>query len=289
MKKINKPSREWTLLSSYADGHLSARKRRKAENLLKKNPSARQLLDKIYAIRKLIASLPEIKAPRNFTFQSVPTKQIQIPSLFSVMRFSAVTAATLLVVVLLIDFFPALNPLRMEAVSHPHRAELMAVEVVEDIGKNSPDIIFWGGGPAQVYQYASGKGEGSDAGIGGAGTVGVGGGAGIGGGDASGLGEPTTVELPMEEMSDEVYPNEDIASDEKLIPEEEIPEPAIIGRQLILGIRPIEERGRIQQDQALPDSRTKEQVPVSLLLIELVLGGLLITAFILMRIFRHGK
>lgn len=285
MKNRDKPTREWMLLSTYADGQLSARQKRKAEKLLKQSPVARHLLDEIHTIRKLLVSLPEIKAPRNFTLQSAPIRKIQVPSFFRVMQFSAATAAVLLVFVLLMNFFPTLNPLYTGTAKRLDQVEMMAVETIEKDRSDSPDIIFWGEGPAQTnqYKFGFGKGGGSDAGIG-------------GGGDAGAFGLPSYSELPMEEVFiEEFSPEETMSASDEIIPEKEsvaeekAPELTQVDTHPILGIRPKEERGQIQFDQAPAVSRINEQAPASLLLIEIVLGSLFLIAFILMRIFRHRK
>jgi hypothetical protein len=59
--------RDWETLSAYLDDQLSASERNELENRLGKNPELSQGLEELRSTRKILRSLPKLRAPRNFT------------------------------------------------------------------------------------------------------------------------------------------------------------------------------------------------------------------------------
>jgi len=270
MNTSNLSVREWQLLSIYADEQTSARQQKKAEELLQKNPSARDALDQIHNTKNMLASLPDLKAPRNFTLKDAPARKVNLPTFFNVLRFSAATAALLFIVVVVMNLFPSLNPLQTAAVYQDDRSQIMAAETQQEGVTESPDIIFWGSGPAPGYAF--GKGTGPDAEIG-------------GGGDSQPIGVPQYAPLLEEGQDAEGIPQDESApaveSEEVELLEMESmdEEKSLINDQadedLILGIPPEEERGKIQVEEQ-PEVVEIQYQETNLLLLAGILMGVLV-------------
>ena len=270
MNTSNLTAREWQLLSIYADEQTSARQQKKAEELLQKNPDARDALDQIRNTKNMLASLPDLKAPRNFTLKDAPARKVNLPTFFNVLRFSAATAALLFIVVVVMNLFPSLNPLQTAAVYQDDRSQMMAAETQQEGVTESPDIIFWGGGPAPGYAF--GKGAGPD--------------AEIGGGDVQPLGVPQHAPLLEEGQAAEGIPQDESAPavesgeaellEMESIDEEKSPINAQKDEDLILGIPPVEERGKIQVEEQQEVVEMQYQETNSLLLAGISMGVLVL-------------
>ena len=271
MNTSNLSTREWQLLSIYADEQTSTRQQKKAEELLQENPAAQDALDQIRDTKNMLASLPDLKAPRNFTLKDAPARKVNLPTFFSVLRFSATTAALLFIVVVVMNLFPSLNPLQTAAVYPVDRSEMMAAETQQEGEAESPDIIFWGSGPAPGSAF--GKGAGPDAGIG-------------GGGDAQPLGVPQYAPLLEEGRADEGIPQEESAPaidseavellEMESMDEEKSPVNDQADEDIILGIPPVEERGKVQAKEQPGVVEMQYQESNSLLLAGIFLGVLVL-------------
>ena len=271
MNTGNLSTREWQLLSIYADEQTSARQQKKAEELLQKNPAAQDALDQIHNTKNMLASLPDLKAPRNFTLKDAPARKVNLPTFFCVLRFSAATAALLFIVVVVMNLFPSINPLQTAAVYPADRSEMMAAETQQEGEAESPDIIFWGGGPAPGYAF--GKGAGPDAGIG-------------GGGDAQPLGVPQYAPQFEEEQTveglsqDESTPAVESEAVELLemesMDEEKSPVNVQADEDLILGIPPVEGRGKVQAEEQPEIVEMQYQETNSLMLAGIFMGVLVL-------------
>lgn len=275
-------SKEWQLLSAYLDNQLSQKEKRKAENLLQENPVCLNALENMKRVRSLLRSLPEHRVPKNFTLSKPVSLRTPLPGWQMVLRYSSVATALLLSFALALDFVPAFQPLAVNLLPEEKTmAELPAsadMEFAVAESQESPAIIFWGGAP-MMGAFGKGGGDGTGAGI----PPGYG----IGGGGAEGyqiapeaadllaekmLPEPlpeTTIEAAPEETV--MIPEEELPSAElEMLPEppqEKVPEreveisPDTLSLQEsnpILGVRPADEQGRI-------DEITSIQVPTDII------------------------
>jgi anti-sigma factor RsiW len=103
MKNTISP-RDLELLSEYLDGRLDARKRADLEARLKSNAELANTLGDLSQTRKLLRSLPKLKAPRSFRLTPEMVGRRSVPRIYPAFQFASVLASLLLVLVLAGDF-----------------------------------------------------------------------------------------------------------------------------------------------------------------------------------------
>ena len=246
-------TQEWQLLSAYLDGQLTEKEKRQAEKLLTSRPDCQAALEELKRLQLLLRYLPVRRVPRNFTISAEAPARPRLPVFNLVLRVSSAVTAVLLGFALALDYLPALRPLavgpssdEMQAVES---AAAPAAEMALKSAEEEQNIIYWGGPPAMG---AYGKGGGGAEGIGGAPSLdfGIGGGA------------PEVQMLPPEDIPEgEELPIpelEESPAELEMIPElapelpPEVPDTApaereaLAGSAPILGVRPPEERGRLE-------------------------------------------
>jgi hypothetical protein len=96
--------RDYELLSAYLDGELSTRDRARLEARMTKQPDLRLGLEELRQTKMLLRSLPQKRAPRNFTIPNALPRRRPVPRLFPALRFASALAGILFMVVFLGDY-----------------------------------------------------------------------------------------------------------------------------------------------------------------------------------------
>lgn len=96
--------REFEKLSQYVDGELEAHEAAKIEELMVKNPAAREVFTELQTTRQLLGELPEIRLPKSYTLTPEMVGIKSRSTAYPVMRFATVIAALGLVVLVGLDF-----------------------------------------------------------------------------------------------------------------------------------------------------------------------------------------
>ncbi len=102
-KRTQLSSREWQLLSASLDGELSKRDQKRADRLLSDHPAAEPSIEKLLYVKTVLKLLPVRKVPRNFIVSAEEVSKSIIPSLAGVLRYASAVSAALLAVVLAFD------------------------------------------------------------------------------------------------------------------------------------------------------------------------------------------
>jgi len=101
------PPKEWEELSMFLDEQLNPKDRERLESKLQQSPELQSALDELRALRSMLRSQPEIKAPRNYSLSTdtvgIQLKQRKGGSIFPALSFAAVIASLLFVFVFISD------------------------------------------------------------------------------------------------------------------------------------------------------------------------------------------
>ncbi len=265
--------RQWQLLSAYLDDQLTAKEKRRVDELLQQNPEARRALDSLRQTRAALRAMPMHKAPRNFTLSAKPAQIPSVPTFTAVLRYSSALAATLLVVVLVLDFIGIASPPAVNRLAADQAQERLAMEAPAQKETGQPPIIMWG--PPALGAYGKGGGGAAPA-------------AGIGGGAAepstAAPSEPLPEALPQVEsmppVEEQTAPTEGAAQAQgggELPTPEITPTPeALTGSGPILGVQPSPKEGevRLPAGEELPSQPFRLPVPLST--IEIILAVLVV-------------
>jgi hypothetical protein len=246
--------RDWKLISAYIDSRLSPTEITRVKARIQSEPQFKRSLDEIAYTRRLLQSLPEKRAPRNFTLSAdkvkAPRKALWLQPALS---FVSIAAAFLLLVVFSSSYLFTGSKAAAPAAMAPE-AEMFAAD--QTAGEpTSPAIINWnpilgmgGGSDAAARENYTGGG-----GIGGAGGPGwtvVD--PAVGGGTSDATPEPlTTAESVPLSTAESVLPP--VVEAEPLI--EAPSEKSVDGSDLstlILGLPEEEERGSMLESQSPP-------------------------------------
>lgn len=187
-------ARDWKLISAYIDSRLSPTEITRVKARIQSDPQFKRSLDEIAYTRRLLQSLPEKRAPRNFTLSAdkvkVPRKALWLQPVLS---FVSIAAAVLLVVVFSSSYLFTGAKAAVPATMAPEAEMFTADQAAGE--PTSPAIINWnpnlgmgGGSDAAARENYTGGG-----GIGGAGGPGwtVADPA-VGGGTSDAIPEPLT-------------------------------------------------------------------------------------------------
>lgn len=141
--------RDWRLISAYLDARLSPAETARVETRLNEDPVFKQSLDEIAHTKRLLASLPHKRAPRNFTLAvDTVTQPLRGLWLQPALSLVSIAAAVILVVVFTFNTFGTIT--RQAAAP---QAEMFAVSSAA-VEETPPAIINWnpvmgmGGGEA---------------------------------------------------------------------------------------------------------------------------------------------
>ncbi|MBL6966525.1 MAG: hypothetical protein ISR60_08200 [Anaerolineales bacterium] len=123
--------RDWEHLSAYLDGQLAEKERALLAARLKQNPALQSALDDLAALRGALHSLPQMRAPRNFTLtpQMVALRPTRAARLYPTFRLASVLSSLLFVIVLLGNFFA---PNRMAMAPAQELAAPAAQKIAEE-------------------------------------------------------------------------------------------------------------------------------------------------------------
>jgi len=174
-------NKDYMLISAYLDGELTPSQRADVEKHLDSDLQFREALASLKYTKRLLKSLPPVRARRNFTLTPDKVKKTAKPQRFQPAwgMVSAFSTLMLIIVFAVSRFAPSMSA--MPAAVAPMAAaedKTTAMEVQSAEGTPTPMIILWA--PQRAY------------------GMGGGGGGGIGGGDASSTGlNNTGVEAPM--------------------------------------------------------------------------------------------
>ncbi len=101
------PPKEWEELSMFLDEQLNPKDNERLESQIQQSPELQSALDELRALRSLLRSQPEIKAPRNYSLSAdtvgIQFKQRNVGSIFPALSFAAVIASLLFVFVFISD------------------------------------------------------------------------------------------------------------------------------------------------------------------------------------------
>jgi len=280
--------RDWKLISAYIDSRLSPTEITRVKARIQSDPQFKRSLDEIAYTRRLLQSLPEKRAPRNFTLSvdkvKAPRKALWLQPALS---FVSIAAAVLLVVVFSSSYLftgsKAAAPVAMAPEAEMFAADQAAGE------PTSPAIINWnpilgmggGGNDAAAKENYTGGG-----GIGGAGGPGwtVADPA-VGGGTSDATPEPLTAveSVPLSTAGPEPQAAVETEPPATAL-EEPLTEPpsekSVDGSDLstlILGLPEEEERGSMLESQQ-PPSEPITRRPDSHIWIMIISGATTILA-----------
>ncbi len=162
-------TKDWIMISAYLDNRLSPAEIEKIEIRTKNDPSFKKALEEIAYTRKMLRSLPQKRAPRNFTLSPAKTKApIRNPWLQPAFKYVSIAAALITIVIFVSPFLLFGMP---SAVSREYDASTLTAEKGSESTEmlESPAIINWhavlgmgggGGAPDSDMVYAGGMGGG---------------------------------------------------------------------------------------------------------------------------------
>ena len=105
-KKIS--TRDWQALSTYLDGQLAPKQRKRMEARLKQEPALQDALDGLRHTRAIIRNQPKLRAPRNFALTpqmaGLYARQRR-QSVYPVLRLASVLAMIFFVILFASDFY----------------------------------------------------------------------------------------------------------------------------------------------------------------------------------------
>lgn len=124
--------RDWERLSAYLDGQLAEKARPRLAARLKQDPALQSALDDLTALRDALHSLPQLRAPRNFTLtpQMVGLHSPRAARLYPTFRLASVLSSLLFIIVWLGNFFA---PSRMAMAPARELAAPAAQKAAEEV------------------------------------------------------------------------------------------------------------------------------------------------------------
>lgn len=213
-------NKDYMLISAYLDGELTPSQRADVEKHLDSDLQFREALESLKYTKRLLSSLPPVRARRNFTLTADKVKKTAKPQRFQPAwgMVSAFSTLMLIVVFAVSRFAPSMSA--MPAAAPPMaiaQDKTTAMEAQSAEGTPTPMIILWA--PQRAY--------------------GMGGGGGVGGGDGTTGLKNTGVEAPMA-----AAPNPAVAP---TFSATEVPTPASTfdPSTLILGLPDAASRGQV--------------------------------------------
>ncbi len=263
--------KDWVMISAFLDNELSPADVKRIDNRRKADPEFQSSLDEIAYTRRLLHSLPQKRAPRNFTLSTAnvknktPRRNLWIQPALS---FVSIAAALALVVIFAGSY---LLPRMGSAKTAAYAPEMAAdrSNLTAEVTSTPPPIINWN--PV----LGMGGGDGSDVAKSGVYSGGIA--TGMGGGPATGIGGGAA-EVPAAPQGTEPTP-EPTAGALAAPLLTALPEStAQIEAQgdlsnLILGLPNPEEEGKIIEPQAVLPTRANR--PLSIPVIFMIVSGII--------------
>lgn len=144
----NTPSlKQYQMLSAYVDGRCTSREKTQVETLLEANAEYKQTLAEFTRYKKMIAAVPCVRAPRNFTLS--PTLAPRKPQRFfpvPILNYASLTAAILCV---FLFAGSRILPMGMMQKSSAQAVPMMAAAEDASAEVTSIPMITWGIGGAE--------------------------------------------------------------------------------------------------------------------------------------------
>lgn len=154
MKQLS--PKEWQLLSAYLDDQVSPRERIQIEKKLARDDAFNQALISLRQTRAVIRCMPQRRVPRNFTLTPEMVPARHAPRLIPVLRFASAFSAVAAVILFALQLLPGL----MGAGAPMAAPAAMEMAAGSQATGSTPPVIYWGGPPAQVQNFAGGMGGG---------------------------------------------------------------------------------------------------------------------------------
>ncbi len=237
MMNVNVTPDDWEMLSAYLDDQLPSTEKLIIEQRLNQRSDLRTAYQELRQLKFAFKSLPLKKAPRNFTLS--PKEKKENTSIFRLLvpafSFSSAVAAILLA----ITVFFQLSPPGSVTPQAPEPAMMALEQESGQSGTESdtqPQIITWGSPGGVGFGGGGGGGSGNE--------------YGIGGGAPAVTDEQQTLDDAAkiggsEDPAAESLPAGEPIIIEKQVPEQTVPPLPVEQNDLITGIRPAEQRGKI--------------------------------------------
>jgi hypothetical protein len=275
--------KDWVMISAFLDNELSPADVKRIENRRKADPEFQRSLDEIAYTRRLLHSLPQKRAPRNFTLSTAnvknktPRRNLWIQPALS---FVSIAAALALVVIFAGSY---LLPMMGSPKTAAYAPEMAAdrSNLTAEVTSTPPAIINWN--PV----LGMGGGNGSDSTKSGAYSGGIA--TGMGGGPATGVGGGAS-EIPIIPQSTEPTPEPTVgvltAPLSTAVPEStaQIEAPGDLSN-LILGLPNPEEEGKIIEPQTVLPTRANQplSIPGKLMIVSGIIAVLAGAAALILR------
>lgn len=275
-------SKDWELLSSYMDGELNLRDKARVEARLSTQPEFREALDGLRRTKAILRKAPIRKVPRNFTLKAADVQPVKPPRWIPTMQWSSAAVALVAVFLFASQLVPGFRGLATTASEKAVDTEMGAPELAQPAqslaavpaaDQATPEVIYWGGPPAQAYGLGGMGGGGGDGSVecslpgavcgGGAPELAVGGGA--------VSGEPTQMPFPQPPIPN-MLP--DLQAQPTQPARSALAAEPVTGAGPILGVRPDADQGAVLPEAIAP----AESLAVSVETEPRSTGRLLLTA-----------
>lgn len=136
--------RDWEALSTYLDGQMSAKERKRLESRLQASAELRAGLVELKRTRDILRSQSKVRAPRNFTLSAQMVGLRQASPAYPAMRLAAVLASLLLVLVVVGDWFSSTTsfglPLFTQATREVQLEMVVTDEFLAQMGEVTPEM-----------------------------------------------------------------------------------------------------------------------------------------------------
>ncbi len=164
-------SKDWELLSSYMDGELNPRDKARVEARLSARPEFQEALDGLRRTKAILRRAPIRKVPRNFTLRAADVQPVKTPRWIPTMQWSSAAVALIAVFLFASQLVPGFRGLATTASEKAVDSEMGAPELAQPAqslasvpatDQATPEVIYWGGPPAQANGLGGmGGGDGS--------------------------------------------------------------------------------------------------------------------------------
>ena len=164
-------SKDWELLSSYMDGELNPRDKARVETRLSTQPEFLEALDGLRRTKAILRKAPIRKVPRNFTLRAADVQPVKTPRWIPTMQWSSAAVALVAVFLFAYQLVPGFRGLATTASEKAVDTEMGAPELAQPAqslatvpaaDQATPEVIYWGGPPAQANGLGGMGGGGGD-------------------------------------------------------------------------------------------------------------------------------
>lgn len=295
-------SKDWELLSSYVDGELNPRDQARVEAHLSSRPEFQEALDDLRRTKAILRKAPIHKVRRNFMLRAADVQPVKTPRWIPAMQWSSAAVALVAVFLFASQLVPGFRGLATTASEKAVDTEMGAPELAQPaqslaavpaVDQATPEVIYWGGPPAQANGLGGMGGGGGDGSVdcsvsgamcgGGAPDLAVGGGA-------EGR-EATQMPFPQPPIPNTLP---DLQTQPTQPARSAIAAEPVTGAGPILGVRPDADQGAVLPETITPaeslavsdEAEPRSTGPLLLIAASILLAlavGLMIAALILKR------